>query len=156
MQVKLFLSLLIWTEDCTISVGKPSARTSNFWTVRSLFWFFISESKQNFGFLHTQHTTIGWGLIWSTDIRRHLFCHIMNCNIGIPAFYLYVTWQQNVNKKFHNLSSTIDVWLFHSLLCSDWLLADQSCVRCNCKKGLTRAIPLNMCQNAVLLLLKYE
>ena len=31
-----------------VSVGKPSERMSNFWTV----WFLKTESEQNFGFPH--------------------------------------------------------------------------------------------------------
>jgi len=39
--------------DFTVSVGKPSALMSNFWTVRIWFGYFISESKPNFGYPHT-------------------------------------------------------------------------------------------------------
>jgi len=57
MQVRLFLSLLIWIADCTarsVSVGTPSERMSNIWTV----WFLKSESEPIFGFPHIPSSVV--------------------------------------------------------------------------------------------------
>jgi len=49
MQIRLLLDTFYFNGRLhAVSVGKPSERISNFWTVRYL----KAESKQNFGFPH--------------------------------------------------------------------------------------------------------
>ena len=80
MKVKLFF--VTFNLNCglhAVSVRKPSARMLNFLTVRIRFGYFISESKLNFGYLHT--VAIRWLL---------LLYYYTNLCIPLPLwYYLY-------------------------------------------------------------------